>query len=214
MVKICFTAIFGDYEDLKPPTVHSEGWRFICFTDQPLQSDVWEIVHIGIGGDNPQRRAREIKILPHKWLPSYDWCMWIDASFQINTDLNQWWAKYWRAPFTCPSHPIRNCVYREIQSCIVNKRGDEVELERQAAAYRAQKVPHHNGIITSGVLMRDNSNACRQLCEAWWAELSKYSARDQVAFANVGRFHYYYTFKWDYSQAKDLRYFKHYKHRH
>src|SRR5690242_15890300 len=125
--KVCYTALIGNYEELKTPTVISKGFDFVCFTDQDIKSDVWEIRKISPGSD-PQRRAREIKLLPHVFLPEYEFTFWLDAAFQINIDLNIFWDKVFRTPLTAPMHPIRNCVYREIQSCLVNRRGDANEI--------------------------------------------------------------------------------------
>jgi hypothetical protein len=33
--KAVYTFIFGDYDDLKSPTIMTPGWDYICFTDDP-----------------------------------------------------------------------------------------------------------------------------------------------------------------------------------
>ncbi len=227
--KACYTAIFSNYEDLKDPVQGSyfirdgdnkkevpfhEGFDFYCFTDQPLVSNVWKIIQITDYNLSPQRMARQVKLLPHKFLPEYEFTFWLDASFQINIDLNVFWDRHFKSPFTAPDHPLRNCVYREVQSCIVNKRGDHEQIRQQGELYRKLNVPSFNGIITSGVLMRQKTIGCMNMCDEWWEELCKHSARDQIAFANISRGWRYYTFKWDYSSSKELIYRKHYHKRH
>lgn len=209
-MKVCYTAIFGNYEELKDPTIITEGWRYICYTDQPLTSSVWEIKQMDVMQDE-QRTARWVKIMG--WI-DWEFSMWIDAAFQINIDLNDWWARTFEMPFSCAKHPLRTCVYREIASCVANNRGDVEQLLNQERVYKAEGVPDHNDrIITSGVLMRQNTATCIKLCEAWWSEVVKHSVRDQVAFAKVSIGYKIHTFVWDYSQSKELRYIKHYKHR-
>jgi hypothetical protein len=190
------------------------GFDFVCFTDQNITSKTWEIIKVE--PELPaQRMARKIKILPHFYLPNAQYTFWLDASFQINCDLNDFWNKHFKSPLTAPAHPIRNCVYREIESCIANKRGDEDQLRRQSEIYKAQKVPNFGyNIITSGVLMREKTLGCTRMCEEWWEELSQHSARDQVAFAKISRGWLYHTFKWDYTNNRDLKYIHHYKFRH
>lgn len=207
MSNVCYTAILGSiYDDLKEPTVISPGWKYVCFTDQPLTSNVWEIVPVPSTG-NPQRQARELKITAFK---QWQYSIWLDASFQINMDLNKLWDNYFTPPFTAPRHPLRHCVYHEIDSCISNGRGDVHQLLAQKAAYKAAGIPNHgNNIITSGVLMRENTPGCIELCEAWLAELQQHSVRDQVAFGRVSIGREFCTFNWDYSQSKELKYFKH-----
>lgn len=212
--RICYTALFGPYEDLKDPNVVTPNWRYIAYTDQPLTSSVWEVVQVKLQpGEDPQRLARWYKIM--HWI-DWEYSMWIDAAFKINIDLNDWWARTYVMPFSCAKHPLRTCVYREIASCLANNRGDVNELMAQQEAYRKEGVPDHNDrIITSGILMRHNSATCIKLCEAWWAEVAKHSVRDQVAFAKASIGYRIHTFVWDYAESrqKDFIYFKHFKHR-
>jgi len=212
-MKICYTAIFGHYDDLKDPAIISDGWKYICYTDQPFKSSVWEVIHTPVPADiDPQRLARWYKIM--HWV-DWEFSMWIDAAFQINIDLNDWWKRTFVMPFSCAKHPLRTCVYREIASCIANNRGMADELLRQQEVYKKEGVPDHNDrIITSGVLMRKNTPTCIQLCEKWWDEVAAHSVRDQVAFAKISIGYKIHTFVWDYSQSKELKYIKHIKYRH
>ncbi len=211
--KVCYTALLSDYEELKDPTVIANGWRYVCFTDQPVKSDIWEIIPIDVEqGLTPQRMARKIKILPHVFLPDAEFTIWIDASFKINVDLNKVWD-WFKPPFTAPKHPLRNCVYQEIKSCITFERADVEELRSQEQKYRSLNIPAQNGIITSGLLMRQNTKACNDLCNNWWQEVCENSPRDQIAFARVSIDAKFHTINWDYRDSKELEYFKHYKFR-
>lgn len=213
MNKAVYTAIIGPYEELKP-VVPSAGWDYYCFTDQPLTSDVWKI--IPIEADIPaQRMARKIKLLPHVYLPDYQFSFWIDASFQIKCNINDFWNKHFKSPLTAPAHPLRNDVYAEIRNCIVHKRGDEAELTAQRDAYKKRGVKEFAcNIITSGVLMRENNELCRAFCDRWWNELSRHSTRDQVAFAGISRGFPFTTFRWDYTNNREFIYKRHFHLRH
>jgi hypothetical protein len=115
--KVCFTALFSNYEELKTPAIIPDNFDFVCFTDQNITSKVWKIIKME--PDLPaQRMARKIKILPHVYLPDYEYTFWLDASFQINGNLNDFWNAHFKSPLTAPAHPIRNCVYREIESSL------------------------------------------------------------------------------------------------
>lgn len=206
MNKVCYTAIFGDYEELKEPSIIPEGWEFICFTDQPLKSDVWNIIHMNVF-DTPQRTARWVKIMG--WI-DWQYSMWVDASFQINIDLNGWWDTRFKSPFSSARHPLRSDIYAEARSCIVNNRGDNGKVQLQEDKYRSLSFPMHTGIITSGIMMRENTPECIKLHEAWWKELSEQSVRDQLSFAFVSHNSpLVHTYQWDYSQSKEFIYTKH-----
>lgn len=175
-MRIIYTALFSRYEELKEPTVITPGWRYICLTDQPLQSDVWEIHHFA-NVDNPVKLAREKKILG-----GFGSHIWIDASFKINCDLNEFWDKHFISPFTVVQHPLRNCVYSEFTACIDNKRADYRSLVEQRELFLKNKVPVNNGLIQSGILLRENTPAVKEFCNLWWDQI-KLSTRDQIGFA-------------------------------
>lgn len=210
-MKICYTALFGNYEDLKEPTVITPGWLYICFTDQPIVSKVWEVVHrdVFIGA---RRTARWFKIMG--WI-DWQYSMWVDASFQINVDLNTWWDEHFKPPFSCAAHPLRNDIYDECRSCVASNRGEALLIEQQNIRYRAMSFPTNKGIIQSGIMLRENTPENIALHEAWWKELDSNSTRDQIAFAFVSlNSDIVNTYKWDYSQSKEFKYIKHYHLRH
>ncbi len=209
MIPVCYTCIFSNYEELKQPRVITPGWQYICFTDQPLTSKVWEVRHVPVPeGIPPNRWARYFKIM--EWV---DWeqSIWIDASFIIDTDLNEWWKTYCLKPFSAPTHPLRNDIHDEILACIIGNRGEKTELQCQEAAYRNEKLQRNKGIITSGLLMRQNVPEVVKLCEAWYNELQLHSSRDQVAFAKVSMgVDCVHTYQWDYRKEKDFIYWHHF----
>ncbi len=79
-MKVVYTALFGNYEELKEPAIITPGWQYICYTDQPIKSNTWQIIKED-AGVNPQLTARWFKIM--HWI---DWeqSIWIDAAFKIN----------------------------------------------------------------------------------------------------------------------------------
>lgn len=211
--KAVYTALIGNYDELKEPSIVSNGWDYICFTDQDIKSDVWQIRKVKVDGD-PQRLARRIKISFDKYI-EHRYSLWIDASFEIKVDLNDFWGRFFISPFAVPKHPVRDCVYREIESCIANFRGDEQQLREQAQEYKRLGMPAFNGIITSGVMMRERTDFMIAFCEKWHDELDRHSVRDQVAFAKVAwsinwKYHRYI---WNYTRSSELIYHKHFKYR-
>jgi len=206
-MSVIYTALFSDYENLKEPTVITPGWDYKCFTDQTLQSTAWEIIKVDPVTE-PVRLARYYKIM--EWV---DWprSIWVDASFVIDTDLDQWWAKYFKGGLSVPSHPMRTDIYEECMACILGKRGDRVQVDAQMNEYRSAGVPGNTGIIQSGLMMRENTPEVIELCEAWWREMVPRSSRDQIAFARIcSNFKCWNTYRWDYREEKDFIYKHHY----
>lgn len=204
MNKTVYTAIFGPYDDLKDPLVITPGWQYICYTDQPLQSDVWKIEHREMLPEGACRTARYYKIMFHRHIET-ELSIWIDASFQINTNLDEWMDKYFKEPFTCIKHPVRNCVYTEGAACI--KRGKDAPqvIRKQLANYRRISMPARNGLIASGIIMRKMSQQSIDLSDSWYQQVQLYSSRDQIGFAYASWHRpMHHVAEWDYRNAKEF----------
>lgn len=200
---IIYTSIFSNYDTLKEPGIITPGWRYVCFTDQSLRSKVWEVVQTPII-DTPQKTARRLKILFHNYLQD-EVSIYIDASFIINCNLNQWMLTHFKEPITVVKHPIRDCVYEEAETVVRNKRKGIEGISQQIESYR-QEVPPHNGLIQSGLLMRSKTPEIISLMEDWWKEVDKHSLRDQIAFSKISLNKQINSITWDYRSAKEFLY--------
>jgi hypothetical protein len=227
-LKTLYTAIVGQYDYLKPiQQPQSEPWKFICYTDQPEDSVVfdlyrdqpehlklWEIRRIETDPAlSDTKNARKIKILYHKYVES-EISIWLDGTFFVNTDLRLWAESYIKdRHFVTVYHPFDDCLYVDGFACMNGGRGDKWELMEQLAAYRKMGIPENNGLISSGVLMRRLTPKVIEACEAWWEQVEKYSERDQIAFGYVNWKYpgVHKSIKWNYTIQKE---FQHCPHRH
>jgi hypothetical protein len=219
-LKTCFTAIFGAYDDLKPCAFKSQHWKYVCYTDQDLEipdGSPWEIIKVPVmefdGVPNPAKTARWYKINFHKHIET-EFSLWVDATFFINCDLNRWWRRF-QIPMTCVTHPFDDCIYTDFRSCISGKKGDFFKLIQQASDYKLMGIPEHNGLIASGILMRQNTREVRQICDTWWGQVEKYTERDQIAFGYASFKHpgVFNTIRWNYTDPH-AREFMHCPHLH
>lgn len=205
-----YTVIFGPYEDLKEPLVITPGWSYVCFTDQPLTSNVWKIIPVDTWADK-RMHSREYKINFDRYIDD-DESIYIDGSFTINCNLNEWWSKHFKYPMTFVQHPRRNCVFKELDRCIELKRCDPFKLLAQKKAYTG-KVKRNAGVIQSGLMMRRKTPEVIDLMRAWWRELQQYSTRDQISMAYVTRYININTIVWNYAKATEFIFTTHYNRR-
>lgn len=215
-MKTCYTAIFGPYDDLKQPFIISQHWRYICYTDQDFElpeDNKWEIIKVPVMPCGPAKTARWYKINFHKHIET-EFSLWVDGTFFINCDLNRWWKRF-KMPMTCIQHPYDDCIYTDLKSCMSAGKGDFWKLIQQAAEYKNLGIPENNGLIASGILMRQKTKEVIQLCETWWDQVEKYSERDQIAFGYASwKFPGVYdAIKWNY-QHPDVQEFLHCPHLH
>jgi hypothetical protein len=202
-LKTIYTAIFGNYDELKEPFHVSQKWKYVCYTDQDFTSDVWEVRKVQVMSCGPAKTARWYKINFHEHIET-EFSMWVDATFFINIDLNRWWRRF-TSPFTVIDHPFDDCLYTDIKSCMKGDKGDFFTLAQQAIDYRDLGIPENNGLISSGILMRENTLVVREFCKLWWSQVEKYTERDQVAFGYAA-FHQpiFHRIEWDYTQREEF----------
>jgi len=173
---IIYTAIFNRYDHLNEYTTTCPK---ICYTDQPIESRTWEVRRV----EHDSKIYRKIKIMPHLFLPDHDRSVWIDGHLLPLMNVEEF-AKdkegYWLM-----KHPARNCIYEEANACIQMRKDNPKIIQRQVARYRQDLYPVNNGLVATGVLIRDNNPAYTALAEQWWEEVRVYSVRDQISFNYV-----------------------------
>lgn len=208
-MKTVYTAIFGNYDDLKEPFRPTPGWRYVCYTDQDFKSDVWEVRKVPVMNCGQVKTARWYKINFHRHIDT-EFSMWVDATFVINIDLNRWWRRF-QAPFTTIKHPFDKCIYTDIESCMRGGKGDAAALLRQKEYYQSLFIPEKNGLISSGLLMRQKEQRTIDICSTWWKQVERFSTRDQVAFGYAQWKHpgVHASIEWNYTTAKEFIHIPH-----
>jgi len=187
MKKVCYTVITNEYDSLKEPVVVSDGWRYVCFTDNPaLKSDVWEIVPY-------TEHNRRVKILGHKYFNGVT--VYVDASFRIKLSLD-FLLHTVPTEFSIIKHPKRNCIYAELDELMRRGKVDVQTGTDQRERYKQDFFPVGNGLGANYILIRDfRLNKVREVCEMWWKEFQMGVQRDQVSLSyclwKVGMVPYY-----------------------
>ena len=121
MRKIIYTAISGDYDNLKDPAIITKGWEYICYTNnKSLRSNIWNIKYLDSLTTKEQRKLKIVTPF------NYDICIWIDGSIRINCNLDKFIEQYHsKGYFTLMKHPQRGCVYEEAEACIKRGKDDQ-----------------------------------------------------------------------------------------
>lgn len=189
-MKVIYSCIINNHDTLKDPLVFTEGWDYICFTDDPdLKSDVWTIVQLDTllipDGLDDVRTARYIKIMFHEMFQYDCLTIWHDASMQINCNLDWFVSTFYKEVFTTMDHPDRNCIYNEALACYKLGKDDKETISNQMDFYWAGDYPRHNGLSATGILIRENTEYNREVCKRWWTQIKNYSKRDQLSLDYV-----------------------------
>ena len=189
--KVVYTCITGDYDRLIDPKFYSDGFDYICFTNNnKLNSDIWEIRQLPIEteGLSEVKKQRYVKVNPHLILSDYNVSIWIDGNVTIKGDLNKFVnsSLIEDCSVYVPQHPSRNCIYSE-SKVIVSMRKDKSEITKpQMERYKNEDFPEKYGLLQSNILLRKhNDSGCIKLMECWFEEIKNGSHRDQLSFNYV-----------------------------
>ena len=186
---VIYTAFTGDYDTLKEPEVIDENCDYICFTDNPdLKSDLWKIIPMEDSILDNNRKAKQYKLLPHKYLKDYKYSFWLDGTFKIKGSIREYIYENIKASseMLVVVHTERDCVYDEFDASKIIPRYPRAVMEEQVNYYESQGFPSHYGLGVMGALFRKhNSPRVIKLMEDWWDENIKYTNQDQLSFAYV-----------------------------
>lgn len=198
-----YTAIFGEYDKLHEPVVVPEGVDFVCFTDVPLQSTVWQVRTVAAAHQDPTRNARMYKVLPHRYLGSYEASIWVDGNIKIRGDVGQFAEKYLnKHDMVVYDHAHakhrdrekspnpRHSVFEELEALLeLARRGrvkDDPELMRQQIdRYKVEGYKEGKVALTNTLLRRHNQPLVKEAMELWWTEIKNGSKRDQLSFPYI-----------------------------
>lgn len=187
-----YTAIIGDYDEIKDPKIILKNCDYICFTNNKnMNSNVWKFKYYHDNELDNTRMARKIKILPYDYLTDYRYTLWIDANIEININLNDFINLCFDGrSMTTLSHPLRDCVYDEALACINRNKDSFLKIYKQMKYYKKKKYPKNNGLIASRIIYRDmHCLNTKKVMESWWREVLYNSRRDQLSFNYVSWSH-------------------------
>ena len=182
-----YTAIFGDYDELQELPEKYDGVDFICFTDNKnTVSDHWKIIYLPKHTD-PSGLNRRIKILPHLYVPEYEYSLYVDGHIKIRRNPIGLFLHYQKfCTISVSRHPERRCLYSEAEECLKHSKGNAEKIRKLVGEYKFQGFPVNFGLYEMGIMFRKtNDDHVKALMDSWWEEYSKGAKRDQISFPYV-----------------------------
>ena len=175
------TAIFGGRDSLKDPAVVTPGARYVCFTDEPLRSDVWEIVRAPVADGDARRTSRRYKLVPHRFFDA-DYSVWVDGAVRIDVDVRSMVARYLaQADLAVFEHLMHDCGYAHAEWLIQLGLDSAERIREQVGRYRAEGLPQRIGVLADQVLLRRHTREIERFSELWWEEYRRGSVRDMIS---------------------------------
>jgi hypothetical protein len=163
---IVYTAIFGNYDVLRPP-VSVPGVKFLCFTDADISCGGWDVIKVPAKFRSPRLSAKYYKVMAHEVITCRR-SLWIDGRLQF-AGLGGGWDSMQHNIAFCRHH-ARNCVYDEANLCISHAIGDPPKIREAIAKYRVEGYPANNGLYRGGTIWRKHVPEVAEFNAAWWLE--------------------------------------------
>lgn len=184
-----YTAIFGDYDRLKPQP-RFPGVEYLCFTDsKTLHCEGWRVLQTDPSTEHPRLSAKRFKTSPHLYLdPRFDLSIWIDGSIVIVDPgfVEKCLAALSSGDIACMRHPVGRCIYQEASGCLHFEKYQGQPILSQVEHYRLLGYPENNGLAACGIIARRHQSAlCRKIGEEWLKENLIWSYQDQLSFPLV-----------------------------
>lgn len=182
------TAIYDQYDTLKPTYPQNRDVEWICVTDDPeLQSEDWRIVYEPRPGVHPNRAAKVPKLFPWKYTDA-EYSVWVDASFRVISHDFVLGSLSYAEPIGQFIHPWRNCLYTEAEAVIgLKKYAPDSDVYGQMKAYRSAGHPESWGLWATGVISRKHTSEIKDLGEQWMKEINEHTFQDQISHPFVMR---------------------------
>jgi hypothetical protein len=184
-----YTAITGEIGDrLGPINVPDDylgrSTKYICFTDNETNRPCgWTLSPLRIKTESSRLTARWHKIMSHLCFPEAEFTLWHDGSHRLR--VNPWTVVDHGlqngSTFATFRHPLRDCAYAEISTCIRYGKDSRERLTSQAEQYKREGFPKSIGLLETGCVVRHQTSSVARLNEVWYQEVSSKSWRDQVA---------------------------------
>jgi hypothetical protein len=182
---VVYTCIFGGYDKLREVASVETGVSYICFTDQPIKSETWDIKKIPeiLSSLEKTKVFRCMKIMPHLFLDKYEISIWVDGNIEVLGNIHQFVKSNLKNYFTVSKHPDRICIYAEADAILRLNKDSKENIDKQVQKYKSDGYPENNGLVMTGIIIRKhNHKKCIEFSNAWWAEVREHSVRDQMSF--------------------------------
>ncbi len=179
-----YTAVFDNYDLIRPPLFTPDDFDFLCFSDKPVNAPGWKTVIVERPVPDPALSNRHVKINALEYLSEYDASIYIDANVLITGDIAKLEQNYCRGrSFVAWEHPERDDVYNEIEAIVTRRKANAKSMIEQAEFFSEQGLGRNTGLLEANVLFRKHSGApdLWKMMGEWWSLTARFGGRDQPA---------------------------------
>lgn len=179
------TSVFGNSQPIHTPNKIFKDVDYFAFVDKPHACEGWtQIISPSFSLDEKykgRRDAKIYKIMPHLFLPDYDYWIWADPTHEAIVDPHEICEKLGDKDIGLFKHIHRDCAYQEALEVARLEIDYPKVISDQTLYYQLQAFPEHHGLYELPVFVRKNTPAIQELNMKWWELICRYSSRDQIS---------------------------------
>ncbi len=186
-----YKVVFGNYDVIKEPEYIDDKCDYYIITDQTISRESkWKRIipsqTFDISSYENTKKNRFYKMNPFIIFPDYEYSIYLDGNIDIYGNISDL-IQYVNPKTGIALHNMsnRDCIYDEVEACILLKKGSRDQLIKQICRYERDGFPRHFGLYECPVIVRNNSEICKKIMKDWWNEYEKSSGRDQVSLPYV-----------------------------
>lgn len=183
-----YSCVSGGYEKTIPLIRSSEGIDCFLFSDSDNVEapEGYKTVKCQYISDIPVRTARFVKTHPHLYFSEYDYAIWCDSNVHFLGDIYQYIDELEMSGSDCSFilHPVRDNCVEEAEELIGKGRLPDVAVaERQIETYleMGEALLKSRLLETNFFICKPGEPRVARFMGAWWAEINKYTHRDQLS---------------------------------
>jgi len=211
---VILTCTFGGGDDLYQPIGYTNATAakvcFVALWDEVTQQSqekagkllgpdrtigLWRIVLVyNLPFADQRRNGKVPKMLSHRLFPNAQYSIWVDSKSQFRRDpMGVLEALLWKpgATFAISLHGGRSCVYKEGNAIVKKNKATPEEVAIQLDTYRSEGMPEnalfdgHKALAEASVIVREHTTLTNLFMCAWFNEVMRFTARDQLSFPYV-----------------------------
>lgn len=192
MRTLIYSAIFGDYDTLRPQLPLNDA-DYVCFTDKekPL-AEPWKqiIFKPAYHDEHPRITAKRFKCALQRYFDTgnYQYSIWIDGSMQIRKPefLDICLKSLGRWGFALIKHPKSTCVYQEAKGCAHMQKYKLERIIEQVFHYKFLGMPGNIPIAAGGIVVRDlKKEILIKIGDEWLEQNLFWTFQDQLSLPYV-----------------------------
>jgi len=178
-----YTAIFGNYDTLRPVKIIDPDVDYICFTDKLIESvpAPWQVCVVDLPHPDTRYASRYYFDQSTLVLPDYEYTIMHGGNAALLVTLPSILSFVQDTDIAAFKHPHRNSVYAEPSVCALMGKGDFSQMAAQVERYSAEGFSGEP-FSACTMLVRHNTKAIQEFERLWWREVAGGSHRDQLSF--------------------------------